>query len=158
MPRAYTVLLCVYTAGRELYTFRLSQATMLLSCKVVIPNVERVLYNELREAAMVQLRELTKVLKSSEGPIYFQADGKATTTSLDFNKFVSLVQSAEPLLIDEATDRTLEQLASFWLLVPLVKALEVMGLGTESVGSGFSNSPLQCTPEGKRASIVAIGQ
>lgn len=123
---------------------------MMLFCKLVIPVVDAPDNQKRRDAGVTQLRELRELLLNSELPIYFQADEEASTTPLAFHSLESLIKVAESVLPHSADEGPAELIASFLLHAPLMKALEIIGLGQETAEDTFILSPLYCTPEGER--------
>lgn len=102
------------------------------------------------------MEELREVLTTAELPLYFQIDQEATSSELDFHDFESLISAAKNVQPRREDSRQTELTAGFLLHAPLMKALEIMGLVTETVGDDFIASPLQCTPEGEADQSNAV--
>ncbi|CDI87506.1 hypothetical protein, conserved [Eimeria praecox] len=140
-------------AGRKLQSPRLGRASLFLFCNVVIPTLVHPQHQRRREAGMKQMQELRELLITSELPLYFQINKEATSLELDFQDLESLIIAAQNVQLHSEGSQQAELTASFLLHAPLMKALEIMGLVTETVGDDFVASPLQCTPEDKSSGI-----
>lgn len=139
-----------HAAGRELFLLRLERASMLLFCKLAIPVLDIPQHQRRRKAGLTQLEELLAVLKTSEASIYFQADVEATTLPFEFHSLERLLEIAGSISTGSENEQTPELVAAFLLRAPLMKALEVIGVGTASVGDDIQAPPLHCTPEGEQ--------
>ncbi|KAL8443082.1 hypothetical protein Emag_006109 [Eimeria magna] len=137
----------VCTAANELFP-KLGHPSLVLFCKLVLPARDSPLYTQMYEAGLMHLKELTEILETSSHPIFFQNNPNDSDSSLEFSSLEAVKAFVEDLSSSSTgEDEAAELAVGFMLHVPFMKALEVAGLSSESVGDGFRTSPLQCMPE-----------
>ncbi|KAL8432451.1 hypothetical protein ACSSS7_004632 [Eimeria intestinalis] len=75
--------------------------------------------------------------------------------SLDFSRVEAVVKYLEDLSSSSSSEeeQTAGMTIDFMLQAPFLKALEVAGLSSESVGDGYRTSPLQCMPENTSSGV-----
>ncbi|KAL8269892.1 hypothetical protein Esti_006177 [Eimeria stiedai] len=127
---------------------KLEHPSLVLFCKLWLPARDSPLYTQMYEASLMHLKELTEILETSPLPTFFQSGPNDSGSSLEFSSLEAVVKFVEDLSSSSSEEEHATELTvGFMLHAPFMKALEVTGLSSESVGDGFRTSPLQCMPE-----------
>ncbi|XP_026194080.1 uncharacterized protein LOC34622805 [Cyclospora cayetanensis] len=146
-------LLVDCAAAQEMHLPPLGRASILLYCTVVVPVLNIPKHVQMRKVILEVLRELKEMLISSESPVYFQPKVEDTSQSLPFDDIESLLAVVQALKFSDETEALSELKAVFMLHAPLIKSLEIIGLGAETYGEGSIASPLQCTPKDRSSEL-----